>query len=243
MKAIVIVVVLLATSSVGAQELEPRSYTPAPIGTTIVLASVGGSKGDILFDPSLDLDDVKADLTIVTTGLGYTFNLAGRQARLVAVLPVAWGAVSGDVHHAPQRQDVAGLVDPRIKLSIGLRAAPALTLADFARTPKRSAVGASITVVPPLGQYSADHIVNLGNHRWAFKPEIGLSHPAGHWTIDSYLGLWLFTANDAYFPGHSRRTQDPILSGQVHVSRALPRRFWIAFDATGFAGGESFVDD
>src|SRR5262245_12089296 len=56
MKAVAIVVVLLATSSLEAQELEPRSYTPAPIGTTIVLASVGGSKGDILFDPSLDVD-------------------------------------------------------------------------------------------------------------------------------------------------------------------------------------------
>jgi hypothetical protein len=89
MKTMAVLVGLLATSSVEAQELEPRSYTPAPIGTTIVLASVGGSKGDILFDPSLDLGDVKADVTIVTTGLGYTFDLAGRQARVVAVLPAA----------------------------------------------------------------------------------------------------------------------------------------------------------
>jgi len=244
--AFVVVIVVIAgvpaTSSVEAQELEPRSYTPAPIGTTIVLASAGGSKGDILFDPSLDLDDVKADLTIVTTGLGYTFNLAGRQARVVAVLPVAWGAVSAEVHQIPVRQNVGGLIDPRIKLSIGLRGAPALTLADFVRTPKRTALGASVTVVPPLGQYSADRLVNLGYHRWAFKPEIGLSRAAGPWTIDGYLGLWLFMANGAYFPGHSRRTQDPIVSGQVHVSRALPRRFWVAFDATGFAGGQSFVD-
>src|SRR5262245_35768837 len=239
---IVVIAGVLATSSVEAQELEPRSYTPAPIGTTIVLASVGGSKGDILFDPSLDLDDVKADLTIVTTGVGYTFNLAGRQARAVAVLPLAWGTVSGDVHQSPQHQDVSGLVDPRIKLSIGLRGAPALTLAEFARTPKRSALGASVTVVPPLGQYSSDRLVNLGYHRWAFKPELGLSHAAGAWTIDGYLALWLFTANGSYFPGRSRRTQDPIVSGQVHVSRSLPRRVWAAFDATGFAGGQSFVD-
>src|SRR5262245_48968996 len=196
---IVVIAGVLATSSVEAQELEPRSYTPAPIGTTIVLASLGGSNGDILFDPSLDLDDVKADLTIVTTGLGYTFNLAGRQARVVAVLPVAWGAVSGKVHQIPQRQDVAGVVDPRTKLSIGLRGAPALTLAEFARRPKRMALGASVTVVAPLGQYSPDQIVNLGNHRWAFKPEFGLSHTAGRWTIDGYVGAWLFTANDEYF--------------------------------------------
>jgi hypothetical protein len=57
----------------------------------------------------------------------------------------------------------------------------------------------------------------------------------GPWTIDGYIGVRLFTANDVHFPGHSRRTQDPILSGRAHVSRALPRRFWIAFDATGCA--------
>src|SRR5262245_8967019 len=108
MKAMAIVVGLLADFRVEAQELEPRSYTPAPIGTTIVLASVGGSKGDILFDPSLPLDDVKADLTIVTTGLGYTFDLSGRQARVVAVLPVAWGAVSGDVHQIRSVRTSAG---------------------------------------------------------------------------------------------------------------------------------------
>src|SRR5262249_22325482 len=148
--------------------------------------------------------------TIVTTGLGYTFNLAGRQARVVTVLPAAWGDVHGEVHHIPQRLNVAGLVDPRIKLSIGLRGAPALTLAEVARKPTRTALGASVTVVPPLGQYSANQIVNLGNHRWAFKPEFGLSHVVGHWTIDGYIGAWLFTANNVYFPGHSRRTQDPI---------------------------------
>lgn len=242
MKAVSALVGLLSVSAAAAQELDPRAYAPAPVGTTIVLGGVGGSKGGILFDPSLDVADVNADLTIVTTGLGYTFNLAGRQARVVTVLPVAWGDVSGEVRQIPQRQNVAGLVDPRIKLSIGLRGAPALTLAEFARTPRQTAVGASVTVVPPLGQYSANQIVNLGTHRWAYKPEFGLSCAVGPWTIDGYMGAWLFTTNDAYFPGHSRRTQDPILSAQVHVSRALPRRFWIAFDATGFAGGQSFVD-
>jgi hypothetical protein len=53
----------------SAQELEPRIYAPAPVGTTIVLAGVGGSKGGILLDPSLDVANVEADLTIVTAGV------------------------------------------------------------------------------------------------------------------------------------------------------------------------------
>jgi hypothetical protein len=61
--------VLISADSASAQELEPRIYAPAPVGTTIVLAGVDGSKGGILLDPSLDVANVEADLTIVTAGV------------------------------------------------------------------------------------------------------------------------------------------------------------------------------
>src|SRR4029079_1363143 len=64
------VVALLAAATAAAQELDPRQYSPAPVGTTIVLGGFGGSKGGILFDPSLDVADVQADLRIVTAGVG-----------------------------------------------------------------------------------------------------------------------------------------------------------------------------
>jgi hypothetical protein len=61
--------VLISADSASAQELELRIYAPAPGGTTIVLAGVGGSKRGILLDPSLDVANVEADLTIVTAGV------------------------------------------------------------------------------------------------------------------------------------------------------------------------------
>ena len=45
--------VLISADSASAQELEPRIYAPAPVGTTIVLAGVGGSKGGILDRPTV----------------------------------------------------------------------------------------------------------------------------------------------------------------------------------------------
>jgi hypothetical protein len=47
-----------------------------------------------------------------------------------------------------KQQPLNGLVDPRIKLSIGLRGTPALTPAEFARAPRGTIVGVSVTVVP-----------------------------------------------------------------------------------------------
>jgi hypothetical protein len=238
--------VLLAAAGGGAahaQELDARAYAPAPIGTTIVIAGVGGSKGAVLFDSSAGLDDVGADLGVVTTGLGYTFGIAGRQARILAVMPSAFGRFDGVVEGQPQRQDVGGLVDPRIKLSYAWRGGPALKAAEFARAPRRAVVGTSVTVMVPLGSYESTRAVNLGYHRWGIKPEVGVSRTIGAWTLDGYAGVWLFTTNRRYLPGAARKAQDPLGSVQGHVSYALPHRMWIALDATWFGGGRTTVDD
>jgi hypothetical protein len=233
---------LLLAAGVEAQELEPRAFSPSPIGTTFVLGGFGKSEGGILFDPALDIDNVQADLWIATVGVGHTFGLAGRQARILAVFPTAWGAVAGDVHAQPQRQELAGLVDPRFKFSVGVIGAPALTLAQFATARRRTAVGVGVTVVPPWGQYSSRQLVNLGYNRWAVKPEIGFSHPIHRLTLDTSVGVWLFSPNHSYYPAHAVKRQDAVVALQGHASYSLPRRSWVAVNATWFAGGETRVD-
>jgi hypothetical protein len=242
MKKWLVAAFVLGSLPAFGQELEPRSYSPAPVGTSFLIASIGGSEGAILFDSSVNVDSVKAELSIATTAFGYTFGLAGRQARVLAVFPVAWGHIAGEVGGISQRRPMRGLVDPRIRISVGLRGAPALTPAEFARAPRRTAIGASLTVVPPLGQYDRTSLVNLGYNRWGFKPEIGISHPVDRWTFDVYAGVWLYTTNSHHFPGNARRAQDPVASLQGHVSYALTRRSWLAFAATWFGGGQTRID-
>lgn len=234
--------VLLTPAAAGAQELDPRTYSPSPVDTLIVLSGFGRSDGGFILDPSLGIEDVEADLWFTTTGVGYVFDLGGRQARVLAVFPAAWGDISGEVGGDAQRQDLEGLTDPRIKLTVGLAGAPALTLEELASAPRRTIVGASLAIAPPWGQYDSARLVNLGYNRWAFKPELGISRTVGLFTLEAYAGVWLFTTNDAYFPGHAERRQDPIVSLQGHVAYALPRRAWLALDGTWFSGGQTEVD-
>lgn len=231
-----------AGGTAAAQELDPRTYSPAPVGMTIFVSGFGSSQGGFILDPSLGIENVEADVWFTTTGFAYIFDWGGRQARMLAVFPIAWGDISGEVGREVQRHDLEGLTDPRFKLSVGLRGAPALTAEELARAPRRTIVGASLTVVPPWGQYDSGQLVNLGNNRWAFKPEIGVSRPAGGFTLEAYAGVWLFTTNQAYFPGHAERRQDPVISLQGHVGHALPRRAWLAFDGTWFSGGQTETD-
>ena len=235
------ITLVVAGGRAVAQELEPRAFAPSPIGTSFVLGGFGKSEGGVLFDPALDIDNVQANLWIATVGAGHTFSLGGRQARILGVAPIAWGAVAGEVHAQAQRQDLAGLVDPRFKLSVGL-GAPALSLSEFAAAPHRTAIGTSVTVVPPWGQYNRRQLVNLGYNRWAVKPEIGVSHPAGRWTVDASAGVWLFSTNRSYYPAQAVKRQDAVVALQGHVSYSLPRRSWLGINATWFAGGETRVD-
>jgi hypothetical protein len=233
---------LVCTAPAAAQELDPRSYSPAPIGTSFVLLAVGQNEGDIVLDPAVAIDGVEADLWFSAPAFGYTFDLAGRQARILAVLPAVEGDISAEVGGQPATQHLEGMGDPKFKLFVGLRGAPALTLEELRSAPKKTVIGTSLTVVAPWGDYEPDQLVNLGYNRWAFKPEVGVAHPAGRFTIEGYAGVWLFTANHEYFPAHVTRRQDPVVALQGHLGYAIGKRAWAALDATWFDGGETAVD-
>jgi hypothetical protein len=230
---------LAAASAASAQELEARHFSPAPLGTEFIIAGVGESEGAIVFDPSLDIENVHADLDIVTTGFGRVFAVSERQARVLVVTPHAEGTIAADVGTVAQSAKLDGFVDPRIKLSIGLRGAPALAPADFARAPRGTVVSAAVTLVPPWGDYEPTSLVNLGYNRWALKPEVGVLRPFGRWTVEGVFGAWLYSRNDEQYPGTAHKRQEPLLSAQAHVSYTWPSRVWLALDATSFAGGDT----
>jgi hypothetical protein len=97
-KALLLAVGVLTGTTAAAQELEAPSYSLSPVGTTFVIGGFGRSQGPIVLDPSLDVDNVQGDLWITTLGLGHVFALGGRQARLLAVVPIASGDVAAEVH-------------------------------------------------------------------------------------------------------------------------------------------------
>ena len=143
--------VLISADSASAQELEPGIYAPAPVGTTIVLAGVDGSKGRHPPGPVFGRGERGGRPHDCHGRRGYTFGLAGRQARVLAVFPIASGDIRGDVHTLAERQPLDGLADPRTRLSVGLRGAPARTAADLATVTQEPVIGAAVMVMPPLG--------------------------------------------------------------------------------------------
>ena len=236
-------IVLVTADTATAQDLEPRAYSAAPIGTNFIVVGGGRSTGGVLVDPAGPIQDVQATTNLATIGAGKTFSLFGRTALIVAAVPYAWANATGRVGENEASVSRSGLADPRVRFSVNLVGGRAMRIQEFARSTRKTIVGVSLAFAPPFGQYDRSKLVNLGANRWSFKPEVGISHLINEkWTIDGYAGVLLFTTNEEYYPGSSVRTQDPIFALQGHVSYTLKPRLWIAFDATWYTGGTAVVD-
>jgi hypothetical protein len=135
----------------------------------------------------------------------------------------------------------SGLGDPRLRVAVNLLGAPAMTPKEFAAHRPGRALGASLVVSPPLGQYDPTKLINIGANRWAFKPEFGYTHTVRKWTWEADAGVWLFTDNNHFYGGKTK-VQEPISSLQGHVIYTFKPRMWLSFDANFYRGGETSVN-
>ena len=234
---------LLLGTSAAAQDLDPRAYAKVPIGATFAIAGFSFTDGAVLTDPTLPVKNVHATAETPSVGVAESFSLFGRTAQALVALPYSWAQVSGDVNEQARRVTRAGFSDMRLRLSVLLAGAPAMTLPEMAKSPRRPIIGTSVTVTAPTGQYHPDLLINLGANRWAFKPEVAISYPLRQrWLVDVYAGVWLFTSNGSYYPGAAVRTETPVGALQLHVSYSLSLKAWAAFDATWYDGGQTSVN-
>ena len=230
---------LLAALPAPAQELEPRAYAPAPIGANFFIVAYSYQSGEVLFDPSLPFSDVNAYVNGVAGGYGHTFSLFGRFASASVVVPYAFGSINGDVAEQYTKITRSGLGDLRARLVVNLLGAPGLSAREWAAKKPETTLGFSLVVAAPTGQYSNEKLINIGTNRWAFKPEFGLSYPAGHWTLEAAAGVWLFLDNTHTYPGENVRSQDPLFAFQVHGGYTFRPGLWVALDATYYTGGRT----
>jgi hypothetical protein len=232
---------LAIAMNASAQELEPGAYWPIPVGLNIATVVNSFNWGDLAFDPSGPIDEASAGINTTAFALTRAFSIAGRSSNAGIVLPVITGHVEGLYLGDPAEVDRFGLGDPRLRLAVLLHGAPAMTPREFATYRHETIVGVSATVAPPLGQYDSSKLINIGTHRWSFKPEIGVSTALGHWVVEAMAGVWIFTDNPDFAGGRTRE-QDPIGAIQAHLTYKFKRSMWLAADANYYTGGQSSVD-
>lgn len=235
---------LIVVCSLQAQDLDPRAYLWVPVKTNTIIAGYSYSHGGILTDPTLPIEDLEATVQGASLGYVHTFGLFGLTSSAMVAVPYSWAEASGKVVGQAQSITRSGLADSRLRFTVLLHGGPAVGVQEFIKSPKKTLVGFSLNINMPTGEFFSDKLINIGTHRWSFKPEVALSQPIGkRWLIDAYAGVWLFTNNYSFYPGSSKRSQDPLGTFQVHISYNITPRFWVAYNATYYVGGRSTIND
>jgi len=236
-----IVATVLMIANATAQEAEPRSYSNTPVGLNFLIAGYVYSQGKIAFDPSLSIAD--AQFHSHTGALAYvrSLDVAGKSAKFDVILPYSSFSAHGLVAGAPREREMSGFSDPRFRLSINLFGAPALSVKEIANYRQDLIVGVSLQLSAPSGQYDDTKLLNLGNNRWSFRPELGFSKAWGPWTVEVAPSVTFFTTNPDFFNG-STFAQAPFYLVRGHVIYNFESGMWLSLDGTYLVGGRTTVN-
>jgi hypothetical protein len=221
--------------------MEPRAYSANPIGTNFLQASFLHSAGSISLDPALPVSDVKAKINVGHLGYDRTFALFGQTASGAIVLPYLSGDLSGNLQDQSKQVSRSGFGDVGFRFAANIFGSPAVTPAEFAHRARTTALGISLSVIAPTGDYNPRRVINVGSNRWAFKSELGLSQPIGNWFADAAAGVWVYTDNNNYIRGHVSG-QTPMWAFQTHGGYNFRPGFWLAADWTYYTGGNTSLD-
>ncbi|PWB73165.1 MAG: transporter [Holophagae bacterium] len=238
--ALLLVATTLAAGGAGAQELEARAYRTLPTGLNFVILAYRFSSGNVVTDPTLPIENLQVDLQVPTLGYLRSFGMFGRSASLSASVPFAFMSGSAVYNGEPIADSRSGSADTRLRLAVNLIGGPALSPAEFARYQQGRNLGVSLTVSAPTGQYDPTRLINFGNNRWGFKPEVGYSSIRGPWIYELAAGAWFFTDNGDYLG--ATKSQDPIGSLQANISYNFKSGVWIALNGNWFTGGKTAID-
>src|SRR5215510_7182871 len=122
--ALLALAILLPVAS-AAQDLTPRAYFPTPVSSNAVVVTYVLSDGEVVFDPTLPVDDSRGRIHAIAASYYYAFSFFGRSANVAGALPFAAGEARGDVNGEANAVHRAGLGDAVVRLAVNLRGGPA----------------------------------------------------------------------------------------------------------------------
>ncbi len=238
----VLLTIALGGATLSSQELAPRAYVITPVRSNAVTLSYSYFDGDLQFEGALPITDATGRLHVPLATFYHALDFFGRSANLAAGIGYGDGHFEGKVGGSDTSAHRTGLTDAVIRFSVNLVGGPAMTLDQMRQWRQKTLVGASLKLVAPTGQNDPTKLVNLGNNRWAFKPEIALSRRWGNWILDAYGAVWFYTKNPEFYPGQNVQTQEPIEALEAHLSYDVRPRFWASLDANFWYGGRTSVN-
>jgi len=231
-----------------AQDLAPRAYLITAIHSNAITLTEGIYTGNITFNGSLPITGATATVSVSVFSLTHSLSFFGRSANFFASIPYGVGNFRGTIAQIPEHAYRSGLLDSEFRFSVNVKGGPAMDPREFAKWRQKTLIGLSLKVVAPTGQYDPMRLLNYGNNRWAFKPEVGLSRRWGNWIVDTYGAVWFFTTNQDFFshnkfsPGVNTQSEQPVGAFEAHLSYSFKPRLWASLDGNFWFGGSTSLN-
>jgi hypothetical protein len=174
-----------------------------------------------------------------------TFALFEKSARIEVEQGYQEGRWTGLVEGVPSSIKRSGLSDSLLRFAINLFGAPPLKGKEFAAyrasVDVETVVGMALAVQLPTGDYMDDKLINLGTNRFTVRPQLGMVHTRGKWSIELTGSAWIYTDNNEFFNGN-KLEQDPLYTFQAHLVHTFRPGLWAGASGGYGYGGESTVD-
>lgn len=203
------------------------------------------TEADIFFDPTLSLEDVEMKQDTWAGKYIRTFEALEKSARIdiiQAYQEAKWTGLLNGVSASTQR---SGLSDTFVRLAVNLYGAPPLRGKAFAayRAKKKNEtiIGAALALRLPTGDYEKDKLLNLGKNRYAFRPQLGVTHTRGKWTTELTGEVAFYTENDEFFNGN-RLEQKTLYTVSAHLIHSFRPGHWVSLSGGYDYGGENTIN-
>ena len=218
--------------SSAAQDLEPRRWSHLPIDKNFFGGGYVYTRADIFLDPVIKVEDVELKMHSLALKYIRTFELFNRSARIGFVQGFNEGRWSGLVDGVPSSIRRRGLSDSIVRFAVNLYGAPPLAGREYvayrAKTKVETIVGAALSVDLPTGDYMDDKLINLGANCYTFRPQFGMVHQRGKWSLEVTGEASFYTDNRDFFNG-SKLEKDPFYSNIENLA------LWARSEIIGFA--------
>lgn len=225
---------LCSLPGLSAQDLSPRAYVITPLHSNALTLTYGFYDGGLVLTGPIS--NATGTYSVPVISFYHSFRMFGHSANIVAALPYAIGTFQGDIGEQSRQIHRSGLLDTTYRLSVNLKGGPPMELPKFVKWKQKTLIGVSLKVVAPTGQYDPAKLINWGQNRWAFYPELGYSKRWNKTLLDVYGGVWFFTPNPRFFTGNTRHTERPVGSFEGHLSYDWKRGTWVSLDGNYWFG-------
>jgi hypothetical protein len=228
-----------------ALDLEPRLWSHLPVGTNFSGIVYAHTEADIAVDPVLLLENVEMELQTWAGKYIRTFELFGKSARVDLFQSYQKGEWTGLLDGVPASTSRSGWSDTFLRLAVNVYGAPPMSGSQFksfrSSVKDDTVVGVGLVVRLPTGDYMEDKLINLGQNRFVFRPQVGINHTHGKWTAEATGEVAFYTDNDEFYNGQ-RLEQEPIYILHGHLSYTFRPGLWVGASVGYDYGGESRIN-